>query len=154
MAIVHDLLYQTEYLSRIDFGQYILKITRLLLMSYNIRNSRINIEYRMSDITLDISRAIPCGLIVNEIVTNSMIHGFPDGRKGNILIEMNRQEDTGFILKISDNGVGLSASFDTGTIESIGLTLVDSLVLQLGGTWTISSNGGTEVVMVFPGNPA
>jgi len=150
MALVHDLLYQSEYLSHIDFAQYITQICGFLFLSYNISEARIQPEYRLSNVTLGLTQAIPCGLAVNELVTNSLKHAFPGDMAGNILIELCTLDSGRVFLKIADDGVGIPDSFDVDNNRTIGLTIVDNLVRQLSGTLEITSKRGTEVTILFP----
>ncbi len=100
-------------------------------------------------IPLDINNAIPCGLIINELVSNAVRHGFADGREGEVTIEFRRLEDGRLFLAVRDDGAGFPAGLDFRTAESMGLQLVNLLVGQLDGTIELIREGGTEFRIVF-----
>ena len=145
MALIHEILYQTRDFSKIDFSEYIPRLTDYLVRLYGTK-SILNIEVRK--VFLDIDRAIPCGLIINELVSNSLKHAFPGNKKGEILLDF-RHIDGKFILKISDNGRGLRQDFDFPNTDSLGLQLVSGLVEQLDGTLELNKAEGTEFLIVF-----
>jgi two-component sensor histidine kinase len=106
----------------------------------------------MDDLPLSIDTAIPCGLIVNELVTNSLKHAFPDGRGGEIRVELRSDGDNKFALMVSDDGVGLPEDLDFRKTESLGLQLVNNLsVVQLEGTIDLDRSGGTVFRITFTG---
>lgn len=149
MAMVHDVLYQSEYASEVDFTAYVRNIGNYLLNTYNNRDKRIDMEYDLADITLDIAQAIPCGLVLNELITNSLRHGFPGGKQGRIRLELHTLSGGDVQLRTSDNGVGLPEGFDPATGRTIGFMLVESLIQQLDGRLDITSDGGLDVTVSF-----
>jgi len=149
MALVHETLYQSDSLSEIDLRQYVERLANHLFQAYKARG-KIQLKLGIEDIIFEIEQAIPCGLIVNELLSNSLKHAFPGGRKGNIEIRAHLTENGEIELAVSDNGVGLPDGFDLHNTETLGLELVAGLVeSQLEGTVSINMEKGTEFVMHF-----
>ncbi len=135
MALIHEKLYKTEDFSKIDFGEYIRNLTAHLLISYHILPSQIKIDVNIKDIVFNINVAIPCGLIINELVTNSLNHAFSNSREGKIKVSITRKGTNGYLLVVKDNGKGLpSEAIELEDPTTLGLQLVSSLVSQLKGT--------------------
>ena len=135
MALIHEKLYKTEDFSKIDFGEYIRNLTAHLLISYHILPSQIKINVNIKDIVFNINVAIPCGLIINELVTNSLNHAFSNSREGKIKVSITRKGTNGYLLVVKDNGKGLpSEAIELEDPTTLGLQLVSSLVSQLKGT--------------------
>ncbi|MBI2934605.1 MAG: AAA family ATPase [Chloroflexi bacterium] len=154
MALIHEKLYQSESLSKIDLAEYIQSLTGNLFLSYGMTERSVRPKIHVENVTLDVDTVIPCALIINELVSNSLKHAFPGTfrRNGNIgEIRVNLRHDTGnkFLLTVSDNGVGLPRGFAIANCESLGLKLVSVLVKQLKGTVQVNSNGGTAFEIVF-----
>lgn len=150
MALIHTKLYQSETFSRINFPDYVQSLTSYLLQLFGRQADRISLKEEIEDISLDLDRAIPCGLILNEAFSNALKHAFPDHRSGEILIRLESAPQNRVRLTIRDNGVGLPESYDLSHTESLGLTLIDSLVDQLDGQLEIERAGGTTFVITFP----
>lgn len=146
MALIHEHLYQSENLAEIDFGEYTGSLVEGIMAMYPA-GVRIRADVRIQDVRLDIDRAIPCGLIINELVTNCIKHGFPDGREGRIEVLMNGTNEGRYELIVTDDGVG--GVEDTGAGSSLGMMLVRSLVSQLNGQMRIESTAGTRITIVF-----
>lgn len=151
IALVHEKLYRSEDLANIDFGQYIPDLTTHLFDTYNVSSNTVNININVEHNPLPIDRAIPCGLIVNELVSNSLKYAFPANRKGKIKIEFYADSDDTLTLIVQDNGIGIPKEFDIETTHSLGLTLVQELVEQLEGTLELTRKQGTEFKITFPG---
>jgi hypothetical protein len=149
IALVHEKLYRSENLAQIDFAQYVPDLITHLFDSYNISSSRVRISYQVEDIALAIDTAIPCGLILNELVSNSLKYAFPEDHKGEIKIKFKRNSDDSLTLLVRDNGVGIPKSFDIETTTSLGLTLVLGLVDQIDGTLDLNCDSGTEFTITF-----
>lgn len=148
MAMIHEKLYQSTELARIDFKDYICQLTIYLRQSYVYMNSSITIETEVDNIHLNIDTAVPCGLIINELVTNSIKHGFPNGMPG--LIRVNLSESNGeYTLSVKDNGVGFPETIDFRNTDTLGLQLITNLVLQLDGTIDVILDHGTEFKINF-----
>jgi PAS domain S-box-containing protein len=143
MALVHEKLYQSENLSMIDFAEYIRSLASNLFRSYRANSSAITLKIHTGDVLLGIDTAVPCGLIINELISNSLKHAFPAGKEGEIRINL-RSDNGTFTLIISDNGVGFPKDLDFRNAETLGLQLVTALVKQLKGTIELDRSGGTE----------
>lgn len=149
MALIHESLYQSSDLAKINFSDYIDRLTNHLLSIYRVGMERIRMNADVRDVYLDINRAIPCGLIINELVSNSLKHGFPDGKKGKIGVIMNTDKRGKCTLVIKDTGVGFPKDLDFHKTETLGMQLVTDLVSQLEGRIVLKREGGTEFRIVF-----
>ena len=149
MALIHEKLYRSSDLSRIDIGAYVESLTKYLIHSFNIDLTRINLELVVDPIFLNVDKAVPCGLIINELVSNSLKYAFPGESKGTILIKLERKDDNQLSLIVSDNGIGMSNNFDIKNMNSLGLQLVETLTRQLGASLDIQNNNGLVVKIVF-----
>jgi len=149
MALVHEKLYQSRDLAKIEFNAYIRDMVTGLFQSYGISTDRINLIFDVGDVSLGINSAIPCGLIINELVTNSLKYAFPDGRKGELKITVH-EIDNEIELVISDNGIGIPENIDFRNTESLGLKLVSILAeRQLRGNLNLDRKTGTEFRIRF-----
>lgn len=147
MALVHEKLYQSQDMARIDFAKYIKSLAQSLYQSYKTNMERIALEIRVESVFLGIDWAIPCGLIINELVSNALKHAFPlswEG-KGKIEISLNQTNDNEIELIVRDNGVGLPKGLDIRCSETLGLHLIVILVEdQLKGKIELNRRRGTE----------
>jgi two-component sensor histidine kinase len=150
MALIHEKLYQTQDLARVDFGDYIHNLIAYLFQVYSTSAQAISLEIRADNVFLPIGIAVPCGLLLNELISNTLKHAFPGDRGGQVCVELCTGQDCQYILKISDDGVGLPPGLDLHTTESLGLQLVNTLVDQVGGTIELHTRGGTEYKITFP----
>lgn len=150
MSLIHQKLYQTKDLAHIDFKEYIETVTTHLQHSYGILEDRVKINIEVSRMNMSIDNAIPAGLIINELVSNSLKHAFPDNRSGNVFISAAFDEYSDeYWLLIRDNGIGLKDKIDLKNSASFGLKLVHTLVKQLDGMIEIVSKGGVEFRIHF-----
>lgn len=149
LALVHEQLYRSEDLARIDFTDYVRDLTTHLFHSHSINSSAIEMQLNIDDVYLDINTAIPCGLIINELVTNALKHAFPMREKGRIWINLESKNNGNYLLSVRDDGVGFPSELDFQNTESLGLQLVNMLVHQLNGTISINGSGGTEFQITF-----
>ncbi len=149
IALVHEKLYQSEDLSCIDFAEYLQLLTKQLIDSYGVHTEQIKIAINASGITLGINTAIPCALIINEIVSNSLKYAFPGNRKGTITITFNRNTEGEYTVILSDNGRGLPKTLEFENTETLGLQLVRTLVQQLKGSIHLNRTRGTEYTICF-----
>ncbi|MFV2082599.1 MAG: sensor histidine kinase, partial [bacterium] len=149
MALIHEELYQREDLSSIDFADFLQSLSDNLLNSYGIDPRRISIELDIKEVQLIIDTAIPCGLIINELVSNSLKHAFPGNKKGKIRVYLHSTGNKGYSLKVSDNGVGFPKGVNFRQTKSLGLQLVTVLVDQLGGTIKMVKRKGTIFNITF-----
>jgi len=150
MALIHEKLYQAKDLARINFSGYIRDLAANLFRSYKDKSTAITLKTDIDDISLSIDAAVPCGLIINELVSNALKHAFPTGSKGEIFISLSSSTDQKFVLTVSDNGVGLPKDLKFQNTASLGLQLVNTLAVQLRGTVEVNSHGGTEFKLAFP----
>lgn len=151
MAMIHEKLYQSPNLTRVDFKDYIEKLASNLIYTYKIENRDIEQVFEVKDVEMNIDTAIPCGLIINELITNSLKYAFPpsfQNKKGVIKIKL-VQTGNLFQLEISDNGVGLPADIEPENAETLGLQLVHTLVNQLDGSLKIDRIRGTKFTITF-----
>jgi PAS domain S-box-containing protein len=153
MALIHEKMYQSENLSRINFAEYVQDLVASLLISYEVSEdaiaSKINID---EHILLGLDTAIPCGLIIHELVSNSLKYAFPLGRTGEISISIREILENEIVLIISDNGIGLPSSFNFTDTASLGWQLVEALTSQLTGVLKINNDIGVEFQITFPFN--
>jgi PAS domain S-box-containing protein len=150
MALIHEKLYQSKDFSAVDFRSYIEVLTAHLFSLSGSERSGIRAELDVGDIRLDITRAIPCGLIINELVSNALTHAFPGGRPGAVRIAMKAEEGGRLELTIADDGCGLSASVNVADPATLGLQIVRDLVQQIDGTLShTTSDAGTVFTIRF-----
>lgn len=149
MALVHEKLYRTEGLENIDFHDYIVKLSYDLMASYGLYGGSVSLNVNMDNISLNLDTAIPCGLIINELLSNSLKHAFPEKRYGEILIKLIRSNTNEMQLLVRDNGVGIPEEIDFRRTKSLGLNIVNTLVRQLKGTIELSRANGTEFCIQF-----
>ena len=143
MSLVHEMLYRSTDLSRIGFGEYVRNLVRYLFGAFGARQE-LGFEVNVEDVSLDINTAIPCGLIINELVSNALKHAFPGERSGTIRIEVRPLDAERFLLTVSDDGLGFPANVDPSATASLGLQLVNTLVRQLDGTLELDRAPGTR----------
>ena len=148
MALIHERLYQSTDLKRIDFGEYITSLANELFHTYVADPSLIELKINVEDIFLDINTAIPLGLIVNELITNSLKHAFPDGISGEINVDFH-PIDAHYEFIVKDNGIGFPEDIDYQNTESLGLQMVTSLTDQIDGEMKLNRNNGTEFKITF-----
>jgi PAS domain S-box-containing protein len=148
MALVHEQLYHSENLARIDFAAYTRTLTMNLFHAYGV-SGRIGLQLNLADVWLSLDTAIPCGLLINELVSNALKHAFPDARAGEVLIGLDANSAGGWTLRVSDNGIGFPAHVDFREPSSLGLRLVNMLAYQLDGTLALECESGTMFVVTF-----
>jgi len=153
MALIHEKFYRSKDLSNIDFADYVGELTDGLIRSYGIDARKIAIRTDIKGISLGINLAIPCGLLVNELISNSLKHAFPKGKSGEVKVSMRPVEKGQIKLIISDNGVGFPKELDFRKTKSLGLQLVNTLVKdQLGGEIELDRSAGTKFKIKFKQN--
>jgi PAS domain S-box-containing protein len=149
MALIHERLYASPDLASVDMGNYTRSLVSDLRHSHMAEDGLVRLTLNIDDIPLGITEAIPCGLIINELVSNALKHAFPKGRQGEILIQLFRTDANQVTLTVSDNGIGFPEQMDFRKSPSLGLTLINSLVEQLGGTIELDRRGGTTFTITF-----
>jgi PAS domain S-box-containing protein len=149
IALVHEKLYQSKSLDQIEYGDYLNKIVLHLFDTYNVNPSVISCTIHAENIFVDINQAVPCSLIINEMLTNSLKYAFPDGRKGKITINFTTDAKN-YMLTYHDNGIGIPEGVTFDRSESLGMKLIYGLTQQLNGTVTLKREEGTTFEVVFP----
>lgn len=149
MALIHEKLYRSSDLARIDLKDYIGNLVTNLVSSYRGRSNPIEVHLNIENISLDIDTAIPCGLIINELVSNAFKYAFADQSPGKIQVEFLGVSEQSYQLKVSDNGAGLPEGFDLEQAETLGLQLVFNLTEQLEGTIEVDNNQGACFIIKF-----
>lgn len=149
MALIHERLYKSKNLAGINFKEYIHDISSNLFHSYGVNSGSVNLKIDIDDVILNLDTATPCGLIVTELVSNSLKHAFPKGRKGELLIKLISDNNEKFILIVRDNGIGFPENIDFRKTNTLGMQLVTSLVSQLKGTIELDRSNGTEFKITF-----
>lgn len=149
MSLVHELLYQSPTLARIEMSEYLRRIASNLLPPPETAPGRIRMKLDIEEIFFNIQTAIPLGLIVNELLSNTLKHAFPGGRAGHVDLALCRRDGEGFLLSVKDDGIGLPDSFDQRAAESMGFMLVSLFVEQLNGRIEIIRRDGTEFRIFF-----
>ena len=144
-------VYQSGDFSRIDFSEYIQHLTRNLFSSYNIRPDFLELQTNVRDVYFSLETAIPCGLLINELLTNALKHAFPDGSKGKVQVDLS-STDKKYTLLIRDDGVGLPEGLDLDNPETLGLQLIKALVDQLDADYEIQRGIDTTFIFRFKGN--
>jgi two-component sensor histidine kinase len=154
MALIHQKLYTRENPDQIDFGKYVLELVREISSSYNPQFTKLlEVNTDVKDITLNLNRAVPCGLILNEFLSNAFKHAFKQGQRGIIDIMISHDpEKRGYVnMIVTDNGNGIPEGFNPETSSTLGISIVQSLSEQLDGHFTFgSSHNGTQMKVNFP----
>ncbi len=148
MAMIHEKLYQSNDFVNIKFDDYILRLISDLFYSYNIQEDHIKPEIQVEDVKLNIETAVPCGLIISELVSNSLKYAFPEGKNGKLHVSLKRHYNN-YDLTVSDNGIGFPEDIDFRNTNSLGLQLVNTLVEQIDGEITLDYSQGTKFTIIF-----
>lgn len=151
MALIHEKLYQSEMLASVEMGNYFKELASSIEESFQSKKQKVKVHIEADDSSLDITKAIPCGLIINELLTNSFKHAFNDRREGNIYLSsrvINGGNDR-YVMKVSDDGIGLPN--DSATLErsSLGFTIIRGLASQISADLDIQSDQGTSISLTF-----
>jgi PAS domain S-box-containing protein len=148
IALIHEKLYRSADLTRIDFAEYVRDLIADLVRTFGVDQEHLLIKTAIEPVSLEIDTAITCGLIINELVSNAFKYAFPDG-KGTVTIRLARHGDRQFGLTVGDNGVGIPADYDWRSGNSLGLRLVSDLARQLDGDMTVERDPGTTFRISF-----
>ncbi len=150
MSLVHEQLYQSKDLANINFGEYVKRLANGLFASHGVDINKVRLNVEIGDILFDLENAIPCGLIINELVSNSLKHAFPYEREGEINISLRSINEDEFELTVSDDGIGISEDLDIEQTDTMGLTLAKVLAgHQLDGKIDLDRTGGTQFNIKF-----
>ncbi len=148
MSLIHEKLYRSKDLARIDFREYIDSLVAGVT-ALNGGSGRVEIRLDVGEVMLDVNKGIPCGLIINELVSNAIRHAFPGGREGEVVVRMQSGGSGRISLVVGDNGAGFPGDIDFRNTKSLGMQLVNSLVSQLDGTIELDKGGGTAFTVTF-----
>lgn len=150
MAIIHEMLYRSNDLSRINYGEYMSQLANTMLISMKGNNTNIKLDIKATDLFLNIDTSVPLGLMINEIITNSLKYGFTNTEEGTLSIEVKKLVYPNFLLLIGDNGKGFPKSINFRNTKSLGLKLIHKLALQLrGNIEKDNSKKGTNYIITF-----
>ncbi len=148
MAFIHESLYQTKNFESVNFSEYVTTLSKNLVHTYSINTKKIKLILTLDNLFLSLDASIPCGLIINEIISNSLKYAFPDNRDGIIFVNL-RVVKNKVSIEVGDNGIGIPDSVDVKNTQTLGLQLVDTLVEQINGTIKLTRNKGTIFSIEF-----
>ncbi|HEY0196556.1 MAG TPA: histidine kinase dimerization/phosphoacceptor domain -containing protein, partial [Methanobacterium sp.] len=149
MAMIHERLYRTSNLAKINLQEYLQNLISGLFSSYGANPQRIKTQIDLEKVSVDMDKSICCGLIINELISNSLKYAFPKN-EGEINLSLRRLDGNGLEMIIADDGVGFPENLDFRRTESLGLQLVNTLVKQLEGEIELEKTGGTKFKIKFP----
>jgi two-component sensor histidine kinase len=150
IALIHEKLYQSADYSSVPFSEYARNLATNIVHVAGVSPTAIALHLEIEPLSLAVDKAIPCGLLLNELITNALKHAFPNARRGTVRVELRRAGDREAVLAVGDDGIGLPAQFDLAQSSSFGVQLVTTLVEQLGGRLEITRSGGTTFSVTFP----
>jgi len=148
MALVHEKLYQSEDLARIDFQEYLMSFTNYLMQSYHSDHKRIHLDLNVDKVHIPVDSAIPCSLIINELITNALKYAFEGREQGTLSLTLHENESNIQVV-VSDNGVGMPEGYNIQESETLGMQLIVGLVQQLRGTLETDFTDGTTFTFNF-----
>ncbi len=148
MSFIHESLYQSNDFSQINFSEYVISLSKNLVHSYGVFDNFVKLELQVENVSLNLDQSIPCGLLINELVSNALKYGFPDKKKGTITIELFEKNEY-LHLMVKDDGVGMPSTINYKETDTLGLQLVMTLVEQIGGTIKLENVAGTEYTLIF-----
>jgi PAS domain S-box-containing protein len=156
MSYIHEKLYRSRDLAQVDFAEYIRDLAHDLFSTYRVDTERITLLVNVQNAWLSIETALPCGLILNELISNCLRHAFPADRAGEVRIDLRSNPDGTFVLTVADTGIGFPKALDIRATDSLGLQLVMTLVEQVKGTIEVQRDQGTTIRLIFaePNHPA
>ena len=150
IALIHQTLYQAKDYARVPFSEYAQSLASNVFHATGVSPTKVSLDLAIGDVALPVDKAIPCGLLLNELITNALKHAFTDGRSGTIRVAFGRIEGGRLRLTVSDDGVGLPQGYDVRNSESLGLQLVSTLSDQLDAELEIDGRGGATFQLTFP----
>ena len=151
MSMLHEMMYCSGRMDRVEVKGYLESLCGYLVQSFGMSSQRVQIRSHLTAaLMMGIDQAVPCGLIVSELVSNAIKHAFPEARQGEILVELILEAPDSITLRVIDNGIGLPDALKLDEVQSVGLSLVNALVRQLGGTLDIRREAGTLFEIHFP----
>ncbi|MBI5687060.1 MAG: PAS domain-containing protein [Verrucomicrobia bacterium] len=153
MALLHEALYRSQSLAHVNFADYIESLCSHLFRSHAQKATRVKLERRLQSVSMDLDRAVLCGLIVNELISNALKHAFPEDRTGRIAVELGTTPQEQILLKVSDDGVGLPWGLNLRQTKTLGHQLVFMLTEKLRGTMEVARDHGTSFCITFQSKP-
>lgn len=153
MALIHEKLYESKDYSRVRFSDYAKSLAEQVIRAGGVSATALALDLDMEELSLAVDRAIPCGLILNELLTNALKHAFPNLAAGTVRVELRKLGEHQAVLSVGDDGIGISPDFDPQKSTSLGVQLVITLVEQLGGSLEIVRQPGTTFRVIFPLEP-
>ncbi|TWB34117.1 PAS domain S-box protein [Nitrospirillum viridazoti] len=154
MSLIHQILYESKNFSEVDLGLFLKGLAPTLVAAYGLDAGRVSLKIDVGELFLPINAAIPCGLLVNELITNALKHGFPGDRHGEVSVTFARLGEDQAMLRVSDDGVGIGGDLDIQLATTMGLSLVNLLSQQLMGILQVHRRDPTCFTLVFPMTPA
>ena len=148
MAFIHESLYQSKNFESVNFSEYVSTLAKNLVHTYSVNTQKIKLILTLDKLFLNLDTSIPCGLIINEIISNSLKYAFPDNRDGIIFVTL-RVDRQKVVIQAGDNGIGIPLDVDLKQSKTLGLQLVDTLVEQINGTIILDRTKGTKFSIEF-----
>ena len=149
MALIHDQLYQSDNLAKIELEDYIRNLVSYVINTFRYYGANINTEFRLSHLHLHLDQAIPLGLIINELVSNAMKYAFAEKDEGTIIVSMEKNADSRLTFTVRDDGAGLPEGFEPDKLNTLGIQMIKALTQQLEGNFSIESDKGVRAVISF-----
>ncbi len=153
MALLHETLYRSQSLAHVNFADYIESLCSHLFRSHAQKATRVKLDRHLQNVSMDLDRAVLCGLIVNELVSNALKHAFPNDRSGRIAVELQTTPQEQILLKVADDGVGLPWGLNLHQTKTLGHQLVFMLTEKLRGTMEVTRDRGAAFCITFPSRP-
>jgi two-component sensor histidine kinase len=150
IALIHEKLYQSKNYADVPFAAYIRGLADDVFQATGVSPPAISLVLAVEEVVMTVDKAIPCGLILNELITNAFKHAFPDGRRGTIRVELGRTSGGLLRLVVADDGVGVPEGFIVHEARSLGLRLIGTLARQLDATFSVSGSKGASFELTFP----
>ena len=148
MALIHEKLYTTKDFTKVSFDSYLKELSQNIISSYELKNTRINYSFDLDEVYLTLDQAIPCGLIINELISNILKYAFEGKKEGNIFIKL-KEEEKRINIELNDDGVGIPDVINIKETETLGLQLVNTLVEQLKGELELKREKGSSFSINF-----
>jgi len=151
MALLHESLYRSGTFAEVELGAYLRQLATQAFRAQSGQGMAVRLVFELASVNIALDKATPCGLLVNELLSNCLKHAFPDGRSGEVLVQSQAADKPGFWrVRVRDTGVGLPPDFESRSRQSLGLLLVSDLARQLGGTLETSHQAGADFSVSFP----
>ncbi len=151
ISLIHEMLYQSSDYANVPFSEYARKLAANVFDVVGVEPGCVSLDLAIDDVALAVNKAIPCGLILNELITNALKHGFPNGRRGTVRVVLGKMGEGKLQLSVTDDGVGIPAGLDIRKTKSLGMHLVHTLAEQLGAELEMAREGGTSMKFTFAG---